>query len=462
MKRRKFLQTSLSAAGAASVGAGAAFAKEKKPNIVLIVADDLGYNELGCYGQQKIQTPNLDAMAAEGMQFTQFYSGQAVCAPCRCTLMTGKHQGHAFIRSNKEVKPEGQHPIPAASWTIGKMLKEQGYATAAIGKWGLGPVGSSGDPNKQGFDLFFGYNCQRHAHNYYPRYLYRNKVKVKLPGNDRGLTGKHYAPDLMIEEALGFIKEHQEEPFFLFYPTPVPHLALQVPEDSLAEYKGKWDDPPYDGKTGGYLPHPNPKACYAGMITRMDRDIGRIMGQLKDLGLDENTLVIFSSDNGPTFLDGPDTDFFDSNGPLRGKKGQLYEGGIRVPTIARWPGKIPAGTVSDHVGAFWDMLPTLAEASGGKIKGETDGISFLPALLGKPGQKKHAYLYWEFPGYGGQQAIRMGDWKAIRRHLRRKKGDRSFQLYNLKNDIGETQDVADRHPAIMKKMREIAQEAREP
>lgn len=463
MKRRHFLQQTAAATLSLGLMPGVSTGQQaKQPNIIFIMADDLGYNELGCYGQDKIKTPNLDRMAAEGMRFTQFYSGQAVCAPCRCVLMTGKHTGHAYIRTNREVQPEGQLPIPEDTWTLGKMLKEKGYATAAIGKWGLGPVGSSGDPNKHGFDLFFGYNCQRQAHNYYPEYLYRNSERVPLEGNDRGLTGEQYAPDLMIEEALNFIKENKENPFFLYFPTVVPHLAIQVPEDSLEEYKGLWPDPPYDGKGGGYLPHPHPRAAYAAMITRMDRDIGSMMDLLKELGLDENTLVIFTSDNGPTANIGPDTDFFDSNGPLRAKKGSLYDGGIRVPTIARWPGRIEPGTVNDHVGAIWDVMPTLAELTGAKAGDDIDGISFLPTLLNESDQKEHEYLYWEYPASGGQQAVRMGDWKGVRQNLMRKEGDRSIQLYNLQDDIGEQNNVADNHPEIVKKIQEIMKTARIP
>lgn len=430
-------------------------ASGRRPNVIFILADDLGYGELGCYGQEKIQTPHLDRLAAEGMRFKQFYSGQAVCAPSRCVLMTGKHTGHAYIRSNREVRPEGQLPIPEDTWTVAKMLKAQGYATAAIGKWGLGPPGSSGAPDKQGFDLFFGYNCQRHAHNYYPRYLYRNDERIDLPGNDRGLTGEHYAPDLMTDEALKFIRDNKDNPFFLYLPTPVPHLALQVPDDSLQEYQGQWSDPAYDGKTGGYLPHPHPRAAYAAMITRMDRDIGRIVSLVNELGLDEDTLIMFSSDNGATFLDGPDTPFFESNGPLRAWKGSLYEGGIRVPTIARWTGKIEAGSVSDHIGAFWDVMPTLADICGGEVRDEIDGISFAPTLTSRGHQREHEYLYWEFPSYGGQQAIRYGKWKAVRQNLSRKDGNPSIQLFDLSTDISEEHDVSDQHPALVSRLYEM-------
>lgn len=465
MNRRRFLQSTAAAAAGLSSCAHTnqrSASAQAKPNVILIVADDLGYHELGCYGQEKIKTPNLDKLAAEGMRFTQFYCGQAVCAPSRCVLMTGKHTGHSYIRNNREVKPEGQFPIPADTFTIAKMLKQRGYKTAAIGKWGLGPPGSSGDPNKQGFDLFYGYNCQRNAHNYYPEYLYRNAERVYLPGNDRGLTGKHYAPDLMIDEALEFIDDNKSKPFFLYYPTPVPHLALQAPEDAIQQYKGLWNDPPYDGKTGGYLPHETPRACYAAMISRMDADIGRILSKVEQLGLDENTLILFSSDNGATYLDGPDVKFFESNKPLRAYKGSLYEGGIRVPAIARWKGKIKPGVVTDHIGAFWDILPTIAEVTHSEAPDDNDGISLAPLLLDRGIQPQHEYLYWEFPAYGGQQALRMGGWKAVRQNLLRKDGDKSTQLYNLTNDIGETANVASVYPNIVKKMEELMLSARVP
>src|SRR5262245_11187620 len=343
-----------------------------KPNIVFILADDLGYGDLGSYGQTKIKTPHLDQLAAEGMRFTQFYAGSPVCAPSRCVLMTGKHGGHAFIRDNREWKPEGQYPIPAGEVTIAELLKEQGYTTDSFGKWGLGYPGSEGDPNKQGFDVFYGYNCQREAHNYYPDHLWRNQEKVMLEGNDRGLTGKQYSHDLIEAEASKFIRENKDKPFFAYVPFTIPHLALQVPEDSLAEYSGKWADPPYDGKNG-YLPHLTPRAAYAAMVTRMDRSVGRILELIKQLGLDDNTLVIFTSDNGGAFgevtrdfefrpgrMGGTDYVYFGSTSKFRAFKGSVYEGGIRVPFIARWPGRIKAGVVSELPAVFYDLMPTLA------------------------------------------------------------------------------------------------------
>lgn len=442
------------------------------PNIIFIMADDLGYGDLGSYGQQKIRTPYLDQMAKEGMRFTQFYAGSPVCAPARCVLMTGKHGGHAFIRDNKEVQPEGQWPIPAGEVTIAEVLKAQGYATGAFGKWGLGFVGTEGDPNKQGFDLFYGYNCQREAHNYYPDHLWRNDQRVVLEGNDRGLTGKQYSHDLLEAEMLKFIRENKDKPFFAYAPFTIPHLALQVPEDSLSEYVGKWDDPPYDGKNG-YLPHPHPRAAYAAMVTRMDRSVGRILALLKELKLDQNTLVIFTSDNGGAFgtvskendfspgrMGGTDYVFFGSTANFRAFKGSIYEGGIRAPFIARWPGKIKAGSVSNLPAAFYDVMPTLAELTGASAPKESDGVSFLPTLTGKGKQRRHDFLLWDFGGYGGQQAVRLGNWKGLRRNLHR--GNTKLELYNLATDPGEQHDVAEKHPDIVKRIEKILAEQHRP
>jgi len=438
---------------------------QSRPNIILILADDLGWGDLGSYGQTKIKTPNLDRMAAEGMRFRQFYSGSPVCAPSRCVLMTGKHGGHAYIRDNREVRPEGQWPIPAAEVTIAELLKSAGYVTGAFGKWGLGFVGTEGDPNRQGFDIFFGYNCQREAHNFYPDHLWRNDQRVALEGNDRGLTGRHYSHDLIEAEALQFIRENKSKPFFLYAAFTIPHLALQVPQDSLAEYVGKWDDPPYDGKNG-YLPHPTPRAAYAAMVTRLDRSVGRIAALLNELNLDERTLVIFTSDNGGAFgevtkdfqfkpgrLGGTDYAFFGSTGPFRAFKGSVYEGGVRVPFIARWPGRIKAGALSELPAVFYDALPTLCDLAGVKPPRNTDGLSILPTLLGKGRQAKHEFLFWDFNGYGGQQAVRLGDWKGVRRNLQL--GETGIELYNLATDVGEQRDAAAQHPEIVRRMAEI-------
>ncbi|MGF1580122.1 MAG: arylsulfatase [Gemmataceae bacterium] len=436
--------------------------ERRKPNIIFIMADDLGFAELGCYGQKKIRTPFLDQMAKEGIRFTQHYAGNAVCAPSRCVLMTGLHSGHTYIRNNKEVRPEGQAPIPDHVLTVAEILKQAGYVTGCFGKWGLGPPNSEGDPLNQGFDEFYGYNCQRHAHNFYPRYLYKNRKKITLKGNNRGLTGKQYSHDLLEEEALGFIRRHQKKSFFLYVPFTIPHLALQVPEDSLKEYKGKWEDPPYKGGKG-YLPHPHPRAAYAAMVTRMDRSVGRILALLRDLNLDEDTIIFFTSDNGATYnrLGGSDSYFFFSNGLLREFKGSLHEGGIRVPMIVRWKGKIKPETKTDLISAFYDVMPTLCDIAGAKTPKKTDGISFLPTLLGKTAkQKRHEYLYWEFSGYGGQQAVRMDKWKAIRKKLRR--GKLQVYLYDLEKDISEKTDVAQQHPKIVQRIEQIMRENHTP
>ena len=351
----------LLAVGSASAGDGVVAAA--KPNVVLIVADDLGSAELGCYGQKLIRTPNVDKLAAGGMKFTRFYAGNAVCAPSRCALLTGKHMGHATVRDNRAVGAEGQWPIKADDVTVAELLHGQGYATGAMGKWGLGMWDTTGSPLKHGFDHFYGYNCQAHAHTHFPTYLYRDGKRFELPGNN-GDTGDSYTQALFEKEALAFLDANKSKPFFLYLPFIVPHVAVQVPEDSLAEYKGKLgDDLPYDGKINGkasYRPHPAPHAAYAAMVTRMDRSVGRIVDKVQALGLDKNTLIIFTSDNGPTHnVGGADSAFFKSAGELRGLKGSLYEGGIRVPFVASWPGKIRPGTVSDLPLYFPDILPTL-------------------------------------------------------------------------------------------------------
>lgn len=428
-------------------------ADDARPNIIFILADDLGYGELGSYGQKKIHTPFIDRMASEGMRFTNFYCGSTVCAPSRCALMTGKHNGHGWVRDNMTVKPEGQVPLPEGTVTMPKLLKKQGYATGATGKWGLGGTGTEGDPNKQGFDHFFGYICQGHAHNYYPTFLYRDGQQIQLEKNDGTLTGKQYSHDLVEAEALDFIRTHQDHPFFLYVPFTIPHVALQVPADSLAEYKDLWEETPYDG-SHGYLPHPKPRAAHAAMITRLDRSVGRILALVAQLGLDRKTLVMFSSDNGSIDLaGGHDLKFFEANGPLRDGKGKLYEGGIRIPLIARWPGRVQAGAVNDLPGAFYDLLPTFTELAGGQVPGGLDGLSLVPTLLGKGEQKKHEFFYWEIPSGGGQQAVRMGDWKGYRGGLA--KVPTPLELYNLNADLGERTNVADQHPELVRQMLDL-------
>ena len=437
---------------------------DREPNIVLIVADDLGWGELGCYGQKQIQTPNIDKIAANGIKFMDFYSAQTVCAPSRCSLLSGLHQGHAFIRDNGNPKDRGkprpnemyfpgQHPIPDETLLVSELLQAKGYATAAIGKWGLGDFGSTGDPIKQGFDLFYGFNCQVHAHNHYPRFLWRNNEKEILPGNDRTLHGKTYSQDRFRDVALEFIDENKDKPFFLYLPFAIPHLSIQVPDASLELYRG--DIVEEDYKHRGYLPYPEPRAGYAAMISHMDRDIGAIMERLEKYDLTDDTLVIFTSDNGPTYdrLGGSDSVYFESAGPFTGRKGQLTEGGIRVPLVAQWPGKIQAGQTTDHLSAFWDVFPTLCDAADVSFPSSIDGISFLPCMIGKT-QKEHEFLYWEFPGYRGQQAVRMGKWKALRRGLR-KKPDTPFQLFDLTQDPAEATDVASDFPEIIKQVETI-------
>jgi len=459
--RRDFLRTAVrTGAGAAAFSlagiTACRAARGAKPNIVIILADDLGWSQLGCYGETKIRTPHIDRLAAEGTRFTQAYSGSPVCAPSRCVLLTGLHSGHAHIRDNEEIQPEGQAPLPAGTPTLVRLLQAEGYATGLVGKWGLGYPGSEGEPLAQGFDFFFGFNCQRRAHNHYPPELWRNAARVPLEGNNGGPEGRQYAPDLFEAEALDFITAHRGRPFFLFFATTVPHLALQVPEDSLAEYEGLWPETAYDGGQG-YLPHPKPRAAYAAMVTRLDRSVGRILARLGKLGLDGRTLVLFASDNGPTFdIGGYDAAFFGGANGFRGQKGSVYEGGIRVPLIARRPGFVPAGRVSGEVVCFQDMLPTLLDAAGAgrRFPEGLDGVSRLAVLTGKAAAAEGRPLYMEFPGYGGQQMARRGRWKAVRRDLI-KNPDAPAELYDLEFDPGETTDVAGTHPDIVAELREI-------
>ena len=462
-------------------------AKRVPPNIVFLLADDLGYGDLGCYGQTKIRTPSIDRLAREGMRFTAHYSGSNVCAPARCVLMTGRHTGHTYIRDNKQAKAiglpfdEGQVPVPAGCLQLPATLKRLGYVLGGFGKWGLGPVGSTGDPLRQGFDRFFGYNCQAAAHNYYPVSLWDGPQRVplgnpkfsahqRLPAAADPLTadayspflGKEYAPDLISEAARNFIRSNRDRPFLLYYATTVPHLALQVPEDSLAEYAGKFPEEPYAGDRG-YLPQRTPRAAYAAMITRMDREVGRIVDLVHELGLDQRTIFVFTSDNGPLYdkLGGTDAEFFNSAGGFRGRKGSFYEGGFREPCIVRWTGRVAPAAVSDRVTGFEDWLPTLVELSGADdaLPAGLDGISFAPTLLGRP-QPPRPFLYRESPGYGGQQCVRVGDWKAVRQNLNRGKRGKApppvvTELYDLARDPGETRDVAAEHADVVARLETI-------
>ncbi|OQP63575.1 arylsulfatase [Niastella vici] len=426
------------------------------PNIIFILADDLGYGDLGCYGQKLIQTPNLDAMAKQGMRFTQFYAGTAVCAPSRSSLLTGQHTGHTPIRGNKGVEPEGQWPIPDSAITIAEVLKKAGYATGDFGKWGLGPVASSGDPIKQGFDSFYGYNCQSLAHNYYPDHLWQNDTRINFAANT------DYSADLIHQKALGFIRDQKNKPFFLYLSYTLPHAALQVPNDSLFEkYKKLFHEKEqpvteqWNGK--GYAPQGYPHAAYAAMVNRLDIYVGQVLQQLRELGIDKNTMVIFSSDNGPHNEGGNDPAFFNSNGSLRGIKRDLYEGGIREPMIAWWPGKIKGGSTSDYTGAFWDFLPTFAELAKQPKPKNIDGISIVPALLGQKNAPLHPWLYWEFHEQGGKQAVRMGKWKGVKLNAASNPNG-PIELYDLQNDVSEKNNIAGKHPDIVQAIRKIMQE----
>ena len=474
-------------------------AESVKPNIILILADDLGYGDLGCYGQELIETPNIDALASAGIVFTQHYSGSPVCAPSRCVLLTGLHSGHAYIRGNdewgdrgdvwdylamiKDSTLEGQRPIPPHTKTIGTLMQSAGYRTGMIGKWGLGAPHTEGIPNKQGFDFFCGYNCQRQAHTYYPVHLYLNEERLYL-GNDTvaphtmlkegadpydqasyaPYTLSSYAPDVMFDQMIRFIEDAEEKPFFFYWASPIPHVALQAPLRWVDYYVDKFgDEAPYGGEAG-YFPSRYPHATYAAMISYLDERVGEMVGFLRQKNLYDNTLIIFTSDNGPTYNGGTDSPWFDSGGPFLSErgwaKGSLHEGGIRVPLIACWPGKIGPGSTSDHVSAFSDLLPTLCEVSGAGLPPRADGISFLPELLGEDKQQEHPYLYWEFPESGGQQAVRMGNWKAIRKNIRQ--GNLELELYNLSADIQEQQDVAGDHPELVRQMERIMEKEHQP
>ncbi|MBA3314061.1 MAG: arylsulfatase [Planctomycetaceae bacterium] len=407
-------------------------AEAAKPNIVFILADDLGYADLGCYGGNVIQTPRLDAMASEGLRFTHAYAGTSVCAPTRCVLMTGLHTGHAPIRANRELQPEGQMPLPEGYVTLPQIMKDAGYATACIGKWGLGVFGSTGDPLKRGFDHFYGYNCQRHAHEYYTDYLYDDDRRIAL-------DGKTYSQDLLMADALAWVREKRDETFFLYLPFTIPHGKYQVPDASA------YDDATFEGR-----PLTEQEKTYAAMVSRLDGDVGRLLDLLKELQLDEKTIVFFTSDHGAA------KDFFHSSGPLRDIKRSMYEGGLRVPMIVRWPDVVPAGKVSDEVWTFWDVLPTFAELAGTSLPehAQLDGLSVVPALLGGEAPR-HDYLYWELHEGKFSQAAIQGQWKAVRPGP-----NAALELYDLAADPGETNDVAATHPDEIAAMERLLREAR--
>lgn len=428
------------------------------PNVIFILADDLGYGDLGCYGQTRISTPNLDRMAAEGMQFMQHYAGSTVSAPSRAALMTGRHTGHAQIRGNKEIEPEGQQPMEAETYTLGKLMQSAGYATGLFGKWGLGYPESESTPRKMGFDEFYGYNCQRKAHTYYPEYLWRNDEKVFLDGNSAG-GRRAYSQHLIHRQALDFIRKHKDRPFCAMLTYTLPHAELNLPHDSIYKlYENQFEETPFEG-AGSYHAVERPRASFAAMVSQLDHYVGEILAELKSLGIDERTLVIFTSDNGPHREGGADPDFFKSYGPLKGFKRDVYEGGIRVPFIVRYPGKVEAGR-SSHISAFWDMMPTFAGLTGTKLPDSvtTDGISMLPVLFGESERQEHDYLYWEFHEQGGRVAVRKGNWKAVL--LNAKQGlDQPIELYDLSNDIHEDHNLADQYPDVTEEMREVMRNA---
>lgn len=431
----------------------------ERPNIIYILADDLGYGDLGCYGQQRFETPHLDRLAAAGIRFTQHYSGSTVCAPSRSALLTGQHTGHTPIRGNLEVRPEGQYPLPAETVTLPRMLRDAGYATGVFGKWGLGYPGSEADPTRH-FDVFFGYNCQRLAHSYYPYHLWDQSEKVLLEANAGAGTGT-YAPDLIHARTLKFIEDHKDQPFFCFVASVIPHAELAAPEPLISRFRGAFGpETPWKGtddgpqfRNGPYASQPEPRAAFAAMVTLLDAQVGEIIAKLRELGLEEQTLVIFSSDNGPHREGGADPDFFDSNGPFRGYKRDLYEGGVRVPLIAAWPGTIPAGAESDHISAHWDMMPTFLELAGATIPPGLDGISLVPSLTASGAQGNHSHLYWEFFELGGRTAIRQGKWKAVRLNFLRNP-NAPIELYDLEADPAESNNIALTHPEIVDEMRE--------
>lgn len=467
---------------------------QKKPNIVYILADDLGYGDIGIMGQTKIETPNIDAIAKNGMLFTQYYAFP-VCAPSRYLLMTGKHSGHAYIRGNDEwgergpvwdfkameANPflEGQRPIPDSSITIAELCKKTGYKTALVGKWGLGAPMTAGVPNRQGFDYFYGFICQRQDHTYYPGHLWENDVRIPLNNKvedpnvlfPSGLDSldtdnysryqqKDYAPDFLIDAALRFLDKNHSKPFFLYYASPLPHVSLQAPQRWIDYYHAKFgDEKPYLGG-GGYYPCRYPRATYAAMVSTLDEEVGKIIKKLKQLSIYDNTIIIFTSDNGPASGVGTDSPWFNSGGLFKSEegwgKGSVQEGGIRMPFLVQWPGKIKKESKSDHVAATWDFMPTLCGIIGIKPPPGIDGISYLPTLVGTTIQQKHKYLYWEFPEYGGQQAVRLGNWKGIRKNIQ--KGNLKIELFDLENDIREQNDVSADHPDIVKMIEQIMRE----
>lgn len=473
---KQFVKNALMLAGGAAALASCGTGQKKQntlPNVVFILADDLGWGDLSCYGQQHFETPNIDRLAREGMLFTQCYSGTTVSAPSRSCLITGTHSGHTAIRGNREIKPEGQFPLPDGAETIFHDLKAAGYTTGAFGKWGLGSIGSTGDPQAQGVDQFYGYNCQLLAHSYYPDHLWENDKRIDLTDNcDEVPYGEGtYSQDLIHDKALEFIDEavKGDKPFFMWYPTVIPHAELIVPEDSIIQkFRGMYPEKPFKGtdqgmpgfRHGGYVSQEYPHATFAAMVTRLDVYVGQIVDKLKETGVYDNTIIIFASDNGPHMEGGADPDFFDSNGPWRGYKRDVYEGGIRVPMIVAWPDHIKPGTETDFMCSFWDLMPTLRELTGTGVTEGLDGVSLLPLWEGRKGQKEHDYLYFEFQELGGRQAVREGPWKLV--HMAVRSENPYYELYNLDTDPGETENVAELYPEILERLQGIMREAHIP
>lgn len=437
----------------------AVIGQKQKTNIIFIIADDLGYGDIGVNGQKKIETPNIDRLAKMGVQFKQFYAGTAVCAPSRASLMTGLHTGHTPVRGNKGFKPEGQSPLPDSSVTFSMLLKKAGYTTAAFGKWGLGFITTSGDPQRKGFDEFYGYNCQTLAHNYYPDHLWQNHEKIDLSGNLK--YDSAYSADLIHEQAMQFLKADHDKPFLLFLPYTLPHADVFLPHDSVYNYYvKKFNEQPVEIKSTDREAHhfdPYPHAAFAAMVARLDRYTGDIMQAVEEKGIAGNTIIIFTSDNGPHRENGGDPDFFNSNGIYRGIKRDLYEGGIRVPFIAYQPGITKPGTVNNTPFAFWDLFNTFLDIAGTSMSKQTDGFSILPSIKGQQ-QQTHPYLYWEFHESGGRQAVRMGNWKGVRLNVNKEQHP-VLELYDLQKDPSEKNNLAAKYPAIVKQIEKIMAEA---
>lgn len=440
--------------------------EEELPNVVYILADDLGYGDLSIYGQKKFSTPNIDQLAKEGILFTQHYAGSTVCAPSRSSLITGLHTGFTPIRGNKEIA-NGQMPLPDSTYTLAKLFKEKNYKTGAFGKWGLGAAGTEGNPLNQGFDEFFGYNNQRLAHHYYPDYVWNNNEKLALE-NNQGLKKGTYAPELIHQKAIKFLERNKQNPFFLFYPTIIPHAELFAPEEYMKQFFGKYPETKSfqgvdDGenyKKGKYGSQKYPRAAYAAMVKLLDDQVGELIHKVKELGLEENTIFIFTSDNGPHREGGNDPDFFDSNGKFRGYKRDLFEGGIRVPMIVKWPNQIQPNTKTNHISAFWDVLPTMADVLNFDLQTPTNGISFLPTLQGnEKKQVQHDYLYWEFHEKNAKQAIRKNEWKLV---VTQVGGNPIYQLFNLDKDPNESKNLAELHPEELETLKKLLEDARTP